>query len=313
MLAFISHFSSLTDRSKSFTQQTPFIHLHTHSHSTLFHALKAPLSSFSSLTCHTCGWFRITNQPNTLVSGLREETAHTRHTERPQESLRPLLSLPSLLHLLLGQCCWIQSRMFRLHIKLSKNWRSDRNICKKKKGFMHPDLSLKASQCDLFAPSFPRWRCLFSSLWQYVLRSLPRIWTRSQSRRQVPAQAQEAHESIHIHSRLRANAALPIFLQVCHNPQLQLCGKTFITVIMLNQWTWCSSLCPTVSKYTVCKMRCAFLLQESAAHNAVTALYSAYGVRYRYGPASTTLCEFHDSFSYCLLAKETSSKPRFKS
>uniref|UniRef100_A0A3Q3VSU2 Peptidase M14 domain-containing protein n=1 Tax=Mola mola TaxID=94237 RepID=A0A3Q3VSU2_MOLML len=28
---------------------------------------------------------------------------------------------------------------------------------------------------------------------------------------------------------------------------------------------------------------------ESAAHNAVTALYSAYGVRYRYGPASTTL------------------------
>ena len=32
-------------------------------------------------------------------------------------------------------------------------------------------------------------------------------------------------------------------------------------------------------------------LQESAAHNAVTALYSAYGVRYRYGPASTTLCE----------------------
>uniref|UniRef100_A0A667YH19 Carboxypeptidase A6 n=1 Tax=Myripristis murdjan TaxID=586833 RepID=A0A667YH19_9TELE len=27
----------------------------------------------------------------------------------------------------------------------------------------------------------------------------------------------------------------------------------------------------------------------SAAHNAVTALYSAYGVRYRYGPASTTL------------------------
>ncbi|XP_010732359.1 carboxypeptidase A6 [Larimichthys crocea] len=28
---------------------------------------------------------------------------------------------------------------------------------------------------------------------------------------------------------------------------------------------------------------------ELAAHNAVTALYSAYGVRYRYGPASTTL------------------------
>ncbi|XP_039900462.1 carboxypeptidase A6 [Simochromis diagramma] len=28
---------------------------------------------------------------------------------------------------------------------------------------------------------------------------------------------------------------------------------------------------------------------ESAAHNAVTALYSAYGVKYRYGPASTTL------------------------
>ncbi|RXM27145.1 Carboxypeptidase A6, partial [Acipenser ruthenus] len=28
---------------------------------------------------------------------------------------------------------------------------------------------------------------------------------------------------------------------------------------------------------------------ESAAHNAVLALYSAYGVRYRYGPASTTL------------------------
>ncbi|XP_061821384.1 carboxypeptidase A6 [Nerophis lumbriciformis] len=28
---------------------------------------------------------------------------------------------------------------------------------------------------------------------------------------------------------------------------------------------------------------------ESAAHNAVTALYSAYGIKYRYGPASTTL------------------------
>ncbi|MEQ2243512.1 Carboxypeptidase A6 [Ilyodon furcidens] len=28
---------------------------------------------------------------------------------------------------------------------------------------------------------------------------------------------------------------------------------------------------------------------ESAAQNAVAALYSAYGVRYRYGPASTTL------------------------
>ncbi|XP_077365413.1 carboxypeptidase A6 isoform X2 [Festucalex cinctus] len=28
---------------------------------------------------------------------------------------------------------------------------------------------------------------------------------------------------------------------------------------------------------------------ESAAHNAVTALYSAYGVKYKYGPASTTL------------------------
>ncbi|XP_062235084.1 carboxypeptidase A6 [Platichthys flesus] len=32
-----------------------------------------------------------------------------------------------------------------------------------------------------------------------------------------------------------------------------------------------------------------FSCVESAAHNAVTALYSAYGVRYRYGPASTTL------------------------
>ncbi len=41
----------------------------------------------------------------------------------------------------------------------------------------------------------------------------------------------------------------------------------------------------------------AFIVQESAAHNAVTALYSAYGVRYRYGPASTTLCEFCYAFS----------------
>ncbi|XP_075906397.1 carboxypeptidase A6 isoform X1 [Nelusetta ayraudi] len=32
-----------------------------------------------------------------------------------------------------------------------------------------------------------------------------------------------------------------------------------------------------------------FSCVESAAHNAVTALYSAYGVRYRYGPASSTL------------------------
>ncbi|KAK0141589.1 Carboxypeptidase A6 [Merluccius polli] len=32
-----------------------------------------------------------------------------------------------------------------------------------------------------------------------------------------------------------------------------------------------------------------FSCVESAAQNAVTALYSAYGVRYRYGPASTTL------------------------
>uniref|UniRef100_A0A8C9VSS0 Carboxypeptidase A6 n=1 Tax=Scleropages formosus TaxID=113540 RepID=A0A8C9VSS0_SCLFO len=32
-----------------------------------------------------------------------------------------------------------------------------------------------------------------------------------------------------------------------------------------------------------------FTCVESVAHNAVNALYSAYGVRYRYGPASTTL------------------------
>lgn len=32
--------------------------------------------------------------------------------------------------------------------------------------------------------------------------------------------------------------------------------------------------------------------QESAAYNAVNALQSAYGVRYRYGPASSTLCKF---------------------
>ncbi|XP_016140974.1 carboxypeptidase A6-like [Sinocyclocheilus grahami] len=32
-----------------------------------------------------------------------------------------------------------------------------------------------------------------------------------------------------------------------------------------------------------------FVKEESAAQNAVSALYSAYGVRYRYGPASTTL------------------------
>lgn len=32
--------------------------------------------------------------------------------------------------------------------------------------------------------------------------------------------------------------------------------------------------------------------QELAAYDAVNALQSAYGVRYRYGPASSTLCKF---------------------
>lgn len=35
--------------------------------------------------------------------------------------------------------------------------------------------------------------------------------------------------------------------------------------------------------------------QESAAYNAVNALQSAYGIRYRYGPASSTLCKFSSS------------------
>lgn len=42
----------------------------------------------------------------------------------------------------------------------------------------------------------------------------------------------------------------------------------------------------------------SFSCQESAAQNAVSALYSAYGVRYRYGPASTTLCEFVFAFLF---------------
>uniref|UniRef100_A0A3B4F0A4 Carboxypeptidase A6 n=1 Tax=Pundamilia nyererei TaxID=303518 RepID=A0A3B4F0A4_9CICH len=37
---------------------------------------------------------------------------------------------------------------------------------------------------------------------------------------------------------------------------------------------------------------------ESAAHNAVTALYSAYGVKYRYGPASTTLVSSGSSIDW---------------
>ncbi|XP_076147025.1 carboxypeptidase A6 [Alosa pseudoharengus] len=45
-------------------------------------------------------------------------------------------------------------------------------------------------------------------------------------------------------------------------------------------------LYPYSYKYTMIPN---FNCVESAAHNAVTALYSAYGVRYRYGPASTTL------------------------
>lgn len=43
-----------------------------------------------------------------------------------------------------------------------------------------------------------------------------------------------------------------------------------------------------------------FPTQESAAYNAVNALQSAYGVRYRYGPASSTLCEFPSDTSLWL-------------
>lgn len=35
-----------------------------------------------------------------------------------------------------------------------------------------------------------------------------------------------------------------------------------------------------------------FPSQESAAYKAVSVLYSVYGVLYKYGPASSTLCKF---------------------
>ena len=74
--------------------------------------------------------------------------------------------------------------------------------------------------------SLLRRRGLLPSLRWHLLRPLPWVGTRGQGRRQVPAQAQKACESIHLHSRLRPNAAVPLLLQVRHHPQLQLCGKT---------------------------------------------------------------------------------------
>ncbi|XP_061660995.1 carboxypeptidase A6 isoform X1 [Syngnathoides biaculeatus] len=44
---------------------------------------------------------------------------------------------------------------------------------------------------------------------------------------------------------------------------------------------------------------------ESAAQNAVTALYSAYGVKYRYGPASTTLCKYCIYYCTSLLLQQS--------
>lgn len=49
--------------------------------------------------------------------------------------------------------------------------------------------------------------------------------------------------------------------------------------------------------------------QESAAQNAVTALYSAYGVRYRYGPASTTLCEYCSVSTLYFSSSESKTEP----
>lgn len=73
--------------------------------------------------------------------------------------------------------------------------------------------------------------CIHPSLRWHLLRALPRVRTWGQSRCQVSAQAQEAHQSVHLHPRLRPNAALPIFLQICHDPQLRLRGKTSV-----NHW-----------------------------------------------------------------------------
>lgn len=73
--------------------------------------------------------------------------------------------------------------------------------------------------------------CIHPSLRWHLLRALPRVRTWGQSRCQVSAQAQEAHQSVHLHPRIRPNAALPIFLQICHDPQLRLRGKTSV-----NRW-----------------------------------------------------------------------------
>lgn len=73
--------------------------------------------------------------------------------------------------------------------------------------------------------------CIHPSLRWHLLRALPRVRTWGQSCCQVSAQAQEAYQSVHLHPRLRPNAALPIFLQICHDPQLRLRGKTSV-----NRW-----------------------------------------------------------------------------
>lgn len=46
----------------------------------------------------------------------------------------------------------------------------------------------------------------------------------------------------------------------------------------------CSSVSDIISPF--------FPSQESAAYKAVSVLYSVYGVLYKYGPASSTLCKF---------------------
>lgn len=117
-------------------------------------------------------------------------------------------------------------------------------------------------QLDQCVPP-PSSGCIHPSLRWHLLRALPRVWTRGQSRGQVPAQAQETGQSVHLHPRLRPNAALPIFLQIHHNPQLRLRGKASPNHwVGLCRWDdtqhWETNLEPQIStaRLGVCSSQC---------------------------------------------------------
>lgn len=73
-----------------------------------------------------------------------------------------------------------------------------------------------------------RWGCIPAPLRWHVLRSLPWVRAWGQSCGQVSTQTQETRQSLHLYSRLCSDAPLSVFLQICHNTKLQLCGEWFL-------------------------------------------------------------------------------------